>query len=545
MKNEWWKEAVVYQIYPRSFKDSNGDGIGDIRGIIEKLDYLNGSSHSLGIEAIWLSPIYPSPMVDFGYDISDYQSIDPTFGTLNDFQELIEEAQKRNIKIIMDLVANHTSDQHPWFIESRSSRDNAKRDWYIWKDPKKNKEPNNWLAVFGGSAWAFDEKTGQYYLHSFAKEQPDLNWRNPEVQKAIFSIIEYWLDMGVAGFRLDVVNCFVKDKQFRDNESSIFKGLRAYDRQYHIHDRDQPEMHSILKSLRKLLDSRGCYMSVGEIFIEPPGSVVIPASYYGENDELHLAFNFLFMNSIWAAFDFADHIAEWDKALPDPLWPCYFLSNHDFTRHITRYSNDKHDVQRAKLAAFILLTVRGTPFLYYGEEIGLETESVPKEYIQDPPGKKYWPFYKGRDGTRLPMPWDDSNYGGFSRSTPWLPLFSKYKTVNVAAQVRDQDSLFYTYKQLIQFRKENETLLKGSLTVIDIGHKKVLCYKRVYQSDILLVLLNFGSKLIHLDLSNLETIKDKELSIIFSTRSLDSDIERLNTKQFLLYKYEGIIIQSV
>ena len=370
----WWKEAVIYQIYPRSFSDSNGDGVGDLQGIIDKLDYLKGSPDSLGVDAIWLSPIYPSPMVDFGYDISDYEDIDPVFGDLKTFKKLLKEAHKRDIKIIMDLVINHTSDQHPWFIESRSSKKNPKRDWYIWQDAIDGKPPNNWMAAFGGNAWEWDERTKQYYYHGFTKEQPDLNWRNPEVKKAISKLISYWLDMGVDGFRLDVVNYYFKDKKLRNNPVDFFKGLRPYDIQIHIYDRDRPKVHSVLKSFRKLLDSYdGDRMSVGEVYIEPPGNPKLATSYYGDkSDELHMAFNFAFLYCKWDAEKFREAISALEKELKPEDWPNYTLSNHDQIRHIKRYEKGKETIPRMKIAAMLLLTLRGTPFLYYGEEIGME-----------------------------------------------------------------------------------------------------------------------------------------------------------------------------
>lgn len=491
----WWKDAVVYQIYPRSFYDSNGDGIGDLEGIIQKLDYLNdGTPNSLGIDAIWLSPIYPSPMYDFGYDISDYNNIDSVFGDLKIFQRLLKEAHKRKIKIIMDLVVNHTSHLHPWFLESRSSKKNPKRDWYIWKDPVDGKEPNNFLGTFGGKAWTWDEKTQAYYYHSFLTEQPDLNWRNPEVKKAIFDMIQYWLDMGVDGFRLDVVNLFFKDDQWRDNPSRFFKGMRPFDRQVHIYDRDRPEMHELLRELRRLIDAKGDRMTVGEVMMDPPGKVSIPASYYGNNDELHMAFNFAFLYSFWGAKNFKKVIDDWESALGPENWPNYTLSNHDFRRHITRYHSRKLDMERAKLTALMLLTLRGTPFLYYGEEIGMESERVPKKDLQDPVGISYWPFHSGRDSERKPMCWDETTNGGFSSGKPWLPIYSEYPTRNVKSMQQDPMSLWNFYRDTISVRKQSKALKSGSIETGIDSSEDIFYYTRRSGKEVFHIVLNFSSE---------------------------------------------------
>lgn len=491
----WWKEGVIYQIYPRSFQDTNGDGIGDLQGIIQRLDYLNdGTENSLGVDALWLSPIYPSPMYDFGYDISDYETIDSTFGDLNSFKQLLKEAHKRKIKIIMDLVVNHTSHLHPWFLDSRSSRRSAKRDWYIWKDPVDGKEPNNFLGTFGGKAWTWDERTQQYYYHSFLSEQPDLNWRNPEVKQAIFNMIQYWLDMGVDGFRLDVVNLYFKDAHWRDNPSRLFKGMRPFDRMVHIYDRDQPEMHELLRDLRVLVDKKKDRMTVGEVMMDPPGKVEIPASYYGNNDELHMAFNFAFLYSFWGAKNFKKVVDEWEDALGEDNWPNYTLSNHDFRRHITRYHTRSMDIERAKLTALMLLTLRGTPFLYYGEEIGLESERVPKDSLQDPVGIRYWPFHPGRDSERKPMCWNDTTNGGFSSGTPWLPIYSEYKTRNVESMKKDPNSLWCFYRDILHFRKKSKALKQGSIETGMDESENVFYYTRTKGKEKYHIVLNFAGR---------------------------------------------------
>ncbi len=491
----WWKEAVIYQIYPRSFQDSNGDGIGDLEGIIQRLDYLGGSKDSLGVDAIWLSPVYPSPMFDFGYDISNYEEIDPVFGDLSTFRKLLKEAHKRDIKIIMDLVVNHTSHLHPWFIESRSSKNSPKRDWYLWKETPHGVPPNNWLGAFGGQGWEFDKRTGESYFHSFLKEQPDLNWRNPDVENAIFKMIRFWLDMGVDGFRLDVVNLYVKDEFLRNNISYFMKGPRPYDKQVHTYDRDRPEMHGILRRLRKLLDSYpDKRVAVGEVMQDFPGNVTLPATYCGKNDELHLAFNFMFLFSPWKAESFFQIIKDFESALGEENWPNYTLSNHDFPRHITRYMKEGETIPRAKVAATLMLTLRGTPFLYYGEEIGMERQKVPFKKIKDPVGKKYWPFHPGRDPERIPMAWDGSKNTGFTTGVPWLPTYEKADKVNVEAQSQDNNSLYNTYRQLIQLRKSRKSLRKGNLKINLSKDKKVLFYKRKEGKEETFIFLNFTNE---------------------------------------------------
>ncbi len=538
----WWKEAVIYQIYPRSFKDSNGDGIGDLRGVIEKLDYLAGSPDSLGIDAIWLSPVYPSPMFDFGYDISNYEDIDPVFGDLNTFKELLREAHARGIRIIMDLVVNHTSHLHPWFLDSRSSKNSPKRDWYIWKDSVDGRPPNNWLGTFGGLAWEFDKRTGQYYYHSFLKEQPDLNWRNPEVEEAVFQMIRFWLDLGVDGFRLDVVNLYVKDAFFRNNESYFMKGPRPFDKQVHVYDRDRPEMHGILRRLRKLLDSYpDKRMAVGEVMQDFPGNVFLPATYCGRNDELHLAFNFMFLFSSWEAKSFYQIIKDFESALGDDNWPNYTLSNHDFPRHISRYAKKKETLPRAKVAAAMLLTLKGTPFLYYGEEIGMERQKVPRKRIQDPVGKKYWPFHPGRDPERIPMPWDDSENSGFSIGEPWLPIYEEFEKVNVQNQVQDNSSLFHVYKRLLELRKQRKSLRRGNQKIHLSENQKVLFYKRKEGKEETYIFLNFTNE-------SVETIYPRkwELNrILFSSAPRPSFLkEKAEENKVLIYPNEAILFSK-
>ena len=540
--NPWWREAVIYQIYPRSFQDSNGDGIGDLQGIINRLDYLAGKPDSLGIDAIWLSPIYPSPMIDFGYDISDYEGIDPIFGDMYTFKLLLKECHKRNIKVIMDLVVNHTSNLHPWFLESKSSKDNPKRDWYIWKKGENGKVPNNWMAAFGGKGWEWDETTEEYYFHGFTVEQPDLNWRNSEVQNAIFKMIRYWLDLGVDGFRLDVVNYYFKDENFRDNPRSFFSGIREYEKQDHIYDRNRPETHEILKEFRKVLDSYdGHRMSVGEVYMHPPGNAELPASYYGlDGDELHMAFNFSFLYCKWNPSSFRNVILEWEKNLKTHHWPNYTLSNHDQKRHITRYAKGIFTEARAKICAAMLLSLRGTPFLYYGEELGMESDTIPKSKLQDPLGKRYWPLFGGRDNCRQPMCWDLSKNYGFSEVNPWLPISKKGNEKNVEILKKNQDSLFYFYKKLIELRKKESALRIGSLKLLFTNNDKILAYLRINEKERILVLLNFTSEETRFFSSN--EIQDAVRGKILISSSRKSD-SYFDVNIISLLPYEAIIVK--
>ncbi len=483
----WWKHGVIYQIYPRSFQDSNNDGIGDIQGIISRLDYLEG----LGIDAIWISPIYKSPMVDFGYDISDYREIDPDFGTLEDVKELINKAHEKGIRIIMDMVLNHTSDEHRWFIESRCSRDSPYRDYYLWEDPKLGRSPNNWKGVFGGSAWEFDEKTGQYYMHSFKAEQPDLNWRNPKVVEDLFSDVAYWLDLGVDGFRLDVINHIIKDIELKNNPFTVGASIRPYDMQRHLYDRNQSESHDKIRDFRKLIDSYPGKMMVGEIGVEQPGEPDIAASYLGD-DQLHLTFDFSFIWTVWDAQEFKKRALRWYGAVTEDRWPSWVMSNHDQKRAYSRFGN--HD-ERAKIAALFFLMQKGTPFIYYGEEIGMRHKLVAHNKMVDPPGLLYWPFYWGRDPDRLPMQWDTSKNLGFSdHDVTWLPVDTAQGPGHtVEVQRDDPDSLLSWYQELIDLRKHYRTLYAGEIRFLDVPEKDIICFFRYDNNDQrILCILNFN-----------------------------------------------------
>ncbi|MTI79663.1 MAG: alpha-glucosidase [Firmicutes bacterium] len=529
----WWKKGVIYQIYPRSFMDSNNDGIGDIKGIISKLDYLNdGTPNSLGVDAIWISPIYKSPMKDFGYDISDYQDIDNIFGNIDDFKLLLQEAHKRNIKVIMDLVINHTSDEHPWFIEARKSKNNPKRDWYIWHD-NKGKRPSNWVASFEmKNAWWLDEKTNQYYLGTFTRHQPELNWRNPELKEAVYDMIRHWLDMGVDGFRMDVVNWYIKDDQYRNNPWKL--SFNPIDVQRHIYDRNRPETHDICKEIRAITDKYADRMLVGEIYANDAREAV---SYHGvENDELHMAFNFSFLFQRWSASGFYNNIMEYYNLLPEDAWPNFTLSNHDQPRHYSRYREGEYTDAKAKVAAAMLLTLKGTPFIYYGEEIGMASEKIAKKDIQDPLGKKGWPIIKGRDDARTPMQWDGSEHAGFSDHLPWLRVNSDYKHKNVSVQSKEEYSLLNFYKKLIWLRKVSNALSAGDIEFLIKEPDNVLVYKRTFSNEEVIVVLNFTRSKQTVNL-------DKEGKVLLGTHRYDG--ERVSLNKWKIYPLEVLILKKI
>ena len=493
---DWWRDAVCYELYVRSFQDSNGDGVGDLAGITQRLDHLNdGTPQSLGIDALWLTPINPSPMFDFGYDVSDYRGVDPLFGTLVDFDRLLAEAHRRNIRVILDLVPNHTSHLHPWFQASRRARTDPYRDWYVWRDPAADgAPPNNWASSFGGPAWTFDAATGQYYLHSFLAEQPDLNFRNPAVAQAMEEVIRFWLDRSVDGFRVDVVHKMIKDAQLRDNPAPRPEEehpIKHYGRQVHLHDEDQPEVHDILRRWRRILNEYGDRTMVGEVYIFDPRRV---ATYYGgSGDELPMAFNFSFMWSPWDAAAFRAQVDQIEAALAAHAQPTYVLSSHDAPRHRTRFDDPTWGEARARLAAMMLLTLRGTPFLYYGEEIGMRDVPIPEARICDPVGKRFPAV--GRDPERTPMQWSGTaRSGGFSTAEDtWLPVGPEVARVNVERQADDPGSLLSFYRRLIWYRKRTVALTRGTYRALD-GPPDTFVYLREHASQRLLVALNFGSQ---------------------------------------------------
>ncbi|HYM83888.1 MAG TPA: alpha-amylase family glycosyl hydrolase [Candidatus Dormibacteraeota bacterium] len=489
--DDWWRHGVIYQIYPRSFADSNGDGVGDLAGITAHLDHLNdGTGRSLGIDAIWLSPFYPSPMADFGYDISDYRDIDPAFGTLADFDCLVAEAHARGIRVIVDLVPNHTSDRHPWFVESRSSRTNPRRDWYVWADPAPGGgPPNDWRSHFEriGPAWTYDERTGQYYLHSFHSRQPDLAWWNPQVRGAFEDILRFWLDRGVDGFRIDVADRTVKVRDLT--------ATRALDQRVMLRgepDRtpvvDEAATHELLKSWRRILDDYGGRMAVGEVATLDPEILV---TFYGTGDELSLGFNFEFLHRRWSAAEFRASVDTIEALLPAGSWPCYTLSNHDVSRHISRFGGPDRDL-RARLAAMMLLTLRGTPFLYYGEEIGMADVRIPPDRVVD---------VAGRDPERTPMQWSSGPGAGFTSGRPWLPIGDVTSGRTVEDESRDPRSLLSLYRRLIWYRRRSEALRAGTYRPLDVADPDVFAFLRDAPDGPRLVLLHFAESSTRADLS--------------------------------------------
>lgn len=479
----WWQSGVVYQIYPRSFQDSNGDGVGDLAGIISRLAYLA----DLGIDAIWISPIYPSPMADFGYDVADYTAIHPLFGTLEDFDRLVQEAHGLGLRIILDFVPNHTSQEHPWFKASRSGKDDPKRDWYIWRDPGPDGgPPNNWLSEFGGSAWEYDAASGQYYYHAFLKEQPDLNWRNPDVVEAMHDVLRFWLDRGVDGFRIDALWHVIKDAEFRDNPPNpdFREGMNPHSALSQLYTGDRPEVMEVIAGFRDLVESyEGDRVLIGEAYL-PLHRI---AAYYGEDGRgVHLPFNFTLLAAPWNAAELAPLIAAYEAAIPEGGWPNWVLSNHDRPRVVGRLGPDQ-----ARVAAMLLLTLRGTPTLYYGDEIGMSQVSIPPERVQDPFEKNVPGLGLGRDGARTPMQWDDSPFAGFSTVEPWLPLADDFTEVNVKRERGEAASLLTLTRALLALRRAHPALSVGLWSpVAAVGD--LVAYLRQGEGEGLLVALNLG-----------------------------------------------------
>src|SRR5579859_7286680 len=527
MAANWWQRGVIYQIYPRSFQDSNGDGVGDLGGISHRLDYLA----SLGVDAVWLSPIYPSPMADFGYDICDYANVDPTFGTLAAFDDLLGKLKRVGLKLILDFVPNHTSDRHPWFVDSRASRTSAKRDWYLWRDPSPDGgPPNNWLSHFGGSAWEWDPTTGQYYLHSFLKEQPDLNWRNPEVVHTMHEVLRFWLRRGVDGFRVDVLWLLIKDDQWRDNppNPAYRPGMAPLHSQLPLYSSDRPEVQSVVAGLRRVLDEFEDRVLIGEIYL-PIDRLV---AYYGVDlDGVQMPFNFQLLGTPWAARTIAELIDRYEAALPVGGWPNWVLGNHDNPRIATRVG-----LAQARVAAVLLLTLRGTPTMYYGDEIGMRNVAVPANRIQDPYEKNVPRLGLGRDPCRTPMPWDGSCESGFTDGTPWLPLGEDHDCVNVEAQSKDPHAMLALYRCLLDLRKSRRALSSGGYRPIH-ATGNLLLYLRHIGTEEILVALNFGDAAVALDLNELDATGRPLLST-----ELDQN-DRQQVQQLALRPNEGLIIE--
>ena len=482
MSEPWWKSGVVYQVYPRSFQDTDGDGVGDLKGVERRLDHLV----DLGVDAVWLSPIFPSPMADFGYDVANYRGIAAEFGTMADFDSLLAAAHARGLKLLLDFVPNHSSDRHPWFLASRSSRDDPHRDWYIWRDPAPDGgPPNNWQSFFGGPAWTHDEATGQYYLHQFLKEQPELNWRSPDLKAAMLDAMRFWFDKGVDGFRIDVLWLAMKHPDLPDNPPNPAwrEGMQDIDRLLPAHSADQPEVMEIVSAMRGVADEYRERVLVGEIYL-PVERLV---AYYGEGGAgVHLPFNFHLLLTDWTAPALGALIEQYEAALPAGAWPNWVLGNHDKPRIAARVGP-----AQARVAAMLLLTLRGTPTLYQGDELALTGEPIPADRIRDPQALREPGVAFNRDEVRQPMPWDGSPQAGFSTGEPWLPLNADWPTRNVAAEAADPASMLTLHRRLLALRRAHPALALGEVTVL-AREGDVLAYERRHGDDRLLVALNVG-----------------------------------------------------
>lgn len=492
----WWQHAVFYEIYPRSFGDANNDGLGDLDGITQHLDYLK----DLGIDAIWITPCYPSPQVDFGYDVSDYQDIAPEYGGLAAFERLQAAAQQRGIRVIFDLVVNHSSDKHPWFVQSRSSRTNPKRNWYVWRDGKgPTQPPNNWTAIFGGSAWQYDSTTRQYYYHAFYPQQPDLNWRNPDVERAMLNVTRWWYARGISGFRLDAVNTLFEDPQLRDNPTRPGRNAYGDQEQVRKYDDNLPENHVVLRQLRKVADERNAVL-IGETWTADLQEL---RAYYGrKHDEVQMPMDLMFTQlgrmpgtptQRLDAGVFRQHVAAMEAS---GEWPVYVVSNHDIPRVVTRYGDGRHNDQIAKAIGAFYLTLRGTPVMYYGEELGMQNNDPQRKAdVQDPIGIKGWPQEKGRDGERTPMQWSGGANAGFNAGAkPWLPVPASAGTHNVEAESRDSAAVLSVYKTVLKLRHENPAVREGSYVALNLTDPNVMSYLRRYKNDAVLVVINMSDQ---------------------------------------------------
>ncbi|HET6439345.1 MAG TPA: alpha-amylase family glycosyl hydrolase [Anaeromyxobacter sp.] len=526
----WWKSGVVYQVYPRSFQDSNGDGVGDLPGITGRLDHLA----ALGVDAIWISPFYPSPMKDFGYDVADYTGVDPIFGTLADFDRLLAAAHARGLKVIIDWVPNHTSEEHPWFRSSRQSRADPHRDFYVWRDPGPGGAlPNNWLSTFGGPAWTLDPATGQYYLHSFLREQPDLNWRNPQVRRAMLDTLRFWLERGVDGFRIDVAHRIMKDPLLRDNPPNpgvrqFHKDMGPYGSQLHLHDGAHPDVHEVYREVRRLVDSYGAErprMTIGEIHLFDPRALV--AFYGSQLDELHMPFNFTLLGTPWEAEAVCRTVEAMEAALPSGAWPNWVLGNHDDSRIASRIGE-----AASRAAMMLLLTLRGTPTIYYGDEIGMVDVPVPADRVQDPwesrvPGH-------GRDPERTPMQWDATRNAGFTSpdAIPWLPLAADAARRNVESQAGDPASMLSLTRALLRLRRERRALHAGSFRAVEGTPPGVFAYLRQDGAERLFVAINFGSRPVQL------SVPGRKPKLLASTHSAAPGLPGI-----ALRADEGVVIE--
>lgn len=533
--HQWWQHAVFYEVYPRSFADSDNNGIGDLNGITSKLSYL----HELGVDAIWISPFFPSPQVDFGYDVSDYESIDPMYGTLADFDRLSQAAKKQKVRLILDFVVNHTSDQHKWFLDSKSSRTSSHHDWYVWRNPTQaGGPPNNWTSTFGGSAWELDPNLKQYYYHYFYKQQPDLNWRNPAVEKAMFDTTRWWYKRGVAGFRLDAVDTMFEDADLRDNPILPGTNAQGDPNENEIYNKKQPEMHEALQRLRKVADEYNAVL-IGETWTSNINEL---KAYYGtDGNELQMPMDFLFTRvDKLSPAEFRKQIAWVDGS---GGWPVFVVSNHDIVRSYDRYGDGQHNDEIAKLLAGLYLTLRGTPILYYGEEIGMQTNTpTRKEDVQDPIGRTGWPKEKGRDGQRTPMQWNEGVNAGFSTAKPWLPVPETYRTHNVESESKDPNSILNFYKKVLALRHSNTALLEGDYVAVNESDPNVISYLRRYKDEAVLVAINMSdsSQKASYDLKA-QGFSGATAKMLVST---DPGAQELNLKE-TSFKPFGVYIASV
>ncbi len=492
--NDWWRGGVFYQVYPRSFQDSNGDGIGDLPGIVSRLDYLA----ALGVDAIWVAPFFKSPMVDFGYDVADPRDVDPMFGCLADFDHLLAEAHKRGLRVIIDQVPSHTSVEHPWFQESRQSRDNPKADWYVWADAREDgTPPNNWLALFGGGAWQWEPRRGQYYLHNFLVSQPDLNFHNPNVADAVLEDLRFWLDRGVDGFRLDAINFCYQDARLRDNPPKPehvrtgrgFSADNPYAFQYHHHNNTQPENLAFVERIRALLNEYPGTTSLGEVSSED--SVASMAEYVGP-ERLHMSYSFELLTDDFNATYIRSTVENLENQLGDG-WACWAISNHDVERVVSRWGRDCYTHDLATLLTTLLCSLRGSVCIYQGEELGLPEAEVPFEQLQDPYGINFWPSFKGRDGCRTPMPWDATEFAGFSTVKPWLPIPNSHRRLAVSRQQDDPNSTLNKFRTLLTWRKDQPALRQGDIHFID-SPEPLLAITRHCQEQHLLACFNLSNQ---------------------------------------------------
>ncbi|MBX3568947.1 MAG: alpha-glucosidase [Rhizobiaceae bacterium] len=493
---DWWRGATIYQVYPRSYQDTTGDGSGDLKGITRRLAHIA----ALGADAIWISPFFKSPMADMGYDVSDYCDVDPMFGTLADFDELIEQAHALGLKVIIDQVLSHTSDKHPWFVESRSSRRNRRADWYVWADPKPDgTPPNNWLSIFGGPAWEWDAVRKQFYLHNFLTSQPDLNFHNPDVQDALLTAVRFWLERGVDGFRLDTVNFYVHDRQLRDNPARRLTARQKasetnpYEYQNHLYDKTRPENLRFLRRFRALLDSFGDRASVGEVG-DGPRSLKTVAAYTSGGDKLHMCYTFDLLGPQFSAAHVRRSVEGFEKVVVDG-WVCWAFSNHDVIRHVTRWTRPDGDPRKvARFAIALLACLRGSICIYQGEELGLQEADLAFEDLRDPYGIRFWPGYKGRDGCRTPMPWShEANAAGFTEGKPWLPVPDGHKALAVDAQQADAGSVLARYREVLAFRKQWPALLTGTIEFLP-AQGDTLAFLRAAGNERLLCAFNFADE---------------------------------------------------